>query len=71
MNAIRKFALVFGLMICFVGVALAQAPRGVTPEDYFAFEFISDPNISPDGKRVIVSVIDEASGLMMAEGVTW
>ena len=35
------------------GIAAAQQPpRGVTPEDYFSFEFISDPNISPDGKLV-------------------
>jgi dipeptidyl aminopeptidase/acylaminoacyl peptidase len=33
-------------------VAAQQSPRGVTPEDYFSFEFISDPNISPDGKLV-------------------
>jgi dipeptidyl aminopeptidase/acylaminoacyl peptidase len=32
------------------------------PEDYFAFEFISDPNISPDGKLVayVVTKIDRA-----------
>jgi dipeptidyl aminopeptidase/acylaminoacyl peptidase len=40
----------------------AQPPRGITPEDYFAFEFISDPNISPDGKLVayVVTKIDRA-----------
>jgi len=45
-----------------VSFALAQTPRGVTPEDYFAFEFISDPNISPDGKLVayVVTKIDRA-----------
>src|SRR5262249_59759402 len=34
--------------------------RGITPEDYFAFEFISDPNISPDGKLAayVVARID-------------
>jgi dipeptidyl aminopeptidase/acylaminoacyl peptidase len=34
--------------------------RGITPEDYFAFEFASDPNISPDGKLVayVVTRID-------------
>src|SRR4051812_10618104 len=36
--------------------------RGITAEDYFAFEFISDPNISPDGKLVayVVTKIDRA-----------
>jgi dipeptidyl aminopeptidase/acylaminoacyl peptidase len=43
-------------------VAQAQSLRGITPEDYFAFEFISDPNISPDGKLVayVVTKIDRA-----------
>src|SRR5207237_118553 len=33
-----------------------------TPEDYFAFEFASDPNLSPDGKLVayVVTKIDRA-----------
>src|SRR2546423_1135441 len=36
--------------------------RGITPEDYVSFEFISDPNISPDGKLVayIVTRVDRA-----------
>jgi dipeptidyl aminopeptidase/acylaminoacyl peptidase len=42
---------VFGL----VGshMARSQSKRGVTPEDYFSFKFISDPRISPDGKAVV------------------
>ncbi len=31
---------------------LSFAQRGITPEDYFAFESINDARISPDGKRV-------------------
>src|SRR5213593_1761685 len=52
--------LIFGCALA--RLAAAQTPRGVTPEDYFAFEFISDPNISPDGKLVayIVTKIDRA-----------
>ncbi|HKA20254.1 MAG TPA: S9 family peptidase [Blastocatellia bacterium] len=39
----------------------AEGKRGVTPEDYFAFEFISDPHISPDGKLVayVVTTVDQ------------
>src|ERR1700693_2331857 len=39
----------------------AEGKRGVTPEDYFAFEFVSDPRISPDGKLVayVVTTIDQ------------
>src|SRR6267143_515926 len=49
----------------FLLVAVEQAQqslRGITPEDYFAFEFISDPNVSPDGKLVayVVTKIDRA-----------
>src|SRR2546423_3013175 len=49
-------------VLVFAAAALAQTPRGITAEDYFAFEFISDPNISPDGKLVayVVTKIDRA-----------
>src|SRR5919199_5765122 len=35
--------------------------RGITPEDYYSFEFLSDPRISPDGKWVayVVTTIDQ------------
>jgi dipeptidyl aminopeptidase/acylaminoacyl peptidase len=36
-----------------VVAALAAAQRGVTPEDYFAFESISDAHLSPDGRQVV------------------
>jgi dipeptidyl aminopeptidase/acylaminoacyl peptidase len=40
----------------------AEAARGITPEDYFSFEFISDPQISPDGKLVayVLTKVDRA-----------
>jgi len=43
--------------------ALSQQPasaRGITPEDYYSFEFLSDPRISPDGKLVayVVTKVD-------------
>ena len=54
----------FCLVILFVSVSIfAQpAPRGITPEDYFLFEFISDPQIAPDGKLVafVVTKVDRA-----------
>src|SRR5262249_27740475 len=39
----------------------AFAARGITSEDYFAFQFISDPHISPDGKQVayVLTAIDQ------------
>ncbi|HSQ30505.1 MAG TPA: S9 family peptidase [Gemmatimonadaceae bacterium] len=38
----------------------AAQTRGITPEDYFSFELLSDPRISPDGSRVayVVSRVD-------------
>ena len=55
----------FALALCFVIATTAvgqQSLRGITPEDYFAFEFLSDPHISPDGKLVayVVTKIDRA-----------
>ena len=37
------------------------ANRGITPEDYFAFQSINDARISPDGRQVayVLTVIDQ------------
>ena len=51
------------ILCCSFAVSVrAQSPRGITPEDYFSFEFASDPNFSPDGKLVayVVTKIDRA-----------
>ena len=55
-------ALVACLLLLTGLVTAQQSPRGITPEDYFSFEFISDPNISPDGKSVayVVTKVDRA-----------
>src|SRR5580698_1921061 len=39
----------------------ALANRGITPEDYFAFQFMGDARISPDGKQVayVLTAIDQ------------
>jgi len=43
--------------------ALAQT-RGVTAEDYYAFETLGDPRFSPDGSTIafVVTTIDQARG---------
>jgi dipeptidyl aminopeptidase/acylaminoacyl peptidase len=35
--------------------------RGITPEDYYSFEFLGDPQLSPDGRLVayVVTTIDQ------------
>ena len=40
---------------------LPAAPRGVTPEDYLAFQFINDAHLSPDGKQAayVLTTIDQ------------
>ena len=54
MNTRRLFAVASFLFCAFLAAPLsrAQSQRGVTPEDYFSFHFVSDPHISPDGKWV-------------------
>jgi dipeptidyl aminopeptidase/acylaminoacyl peptidase len=37
-------------------VTLGAAQRGITPEDYFAFETISDAHIAPGGKQVVYTL---------------
>lgn len=39
----------------------AARGRGVTAEDYFAFEFVSDPRVSPDGRLVayVLTTVDQ------------
>src|SRR5262249_27220308 len=39
----------------------AAAKRGITAEDYYAFESISDAHISPNGKRVayVLTTVDQ------------
>jgi dipeptidyl aminopeptidase/acylaminoacyl peptidase len=44
-------ALLFAQLISTVAQG-TPATRGITPDDYYSFEFASDPNISPDGKLV-------------------
>ncbi len=44
------------LLIVWGAVAHAQTKPGVTAEDYLSFEFISDPQISPDGQWVAYTV---------------
>src|SRR3954464_3273892 len=61
MNLFHKLSSML-VIVCAVGLTFGQTPRGVTPEDYFAFEFISDPNLSPDGRLVayVMTKIDRA-----------
>jgi dipeptidyl aminopeptidase/acylaminoacyl peptidase len=56
-----------GFHVAILAVALlfvesaAIAGRGITPEDYYGFRFISDPTISPNGKQIafVVETVNE------------
>src|SRR6266487_2484133 len=63
MKVLVRSVCVLPLLVVVSMVALSQQlPRGITPEDYYFFEFASDPHISPDGKLVayVVTKIDRA-----------
>ena len=63
----RRIVLLLALVAAFTGWAFAQR-RGVTAEDYFAFEAANDPQISPDGKWVAytVTTIDQKTNRRMS-----
>src|SRR5262249_1513542 len=51
----QPFVIVAGTLLALTLGAtalLGQSKRGVTPEDYFSFEFIGDPHLSPAGRAV-------------------
>jgi len=50
------------LLSLVLAAPLTAQKRGVTAEDYFSFEMVSDPHISPDGSQVVyvVSRVDRA-----------
>ncbi|HZT58974.1 MAG TPA: S9 family peptidase [Pyrinomonadaceae bacterium] len=58
------------LLAPLAGVGARQpAKRGITPEDYFAFEFASDPRLSPDGKLVayVVTTVDQKQNRRLSQ----
>src|ERR1700760_2165562 len=64
-RSLQLFAVVLALLTLLLPpVARArqgEGKRGITPEDYLAFEFAGDPRLSPDGKLVayVVTTIDQ------------
>src|SRR5438132_815492 len=61
-SLLKTFSVTALIFCCFLTAVHGQSPRGVTPEDYFSFEFASDPNISPDGRLVayVLTKVDRA-----------
>jgi dipeptidyl aminopeptidase/acylaminoacyl peptidase len=52
-------------------VGLQDAPRGMVPEDYYDFRFVSDPRISPDGRHVLFVVGTVAEDRRTRESRIW
>ncbi|MEP6568777.1 MAG: S9 family peptidase [Acidobacteriota bacterium] len=61
MKALSRLFLFASICLCLSIVSAAQT-RGITPEDYYSFESISDPQISPDAKLVayVVTKVERA-----------
>jgi dipeptidyl aminopeptidase/acylaminoacyl peptidase len=60
----RGSCLLLMLPACFWTAVFSQQSdhrRGITPEDYYSFEFLGDPHISPDAKLVayVVATVDQ------------
>src|SRR5258705_4859850 len=61
--SLRISALVLCLFVTAIALAKQDGTRrGITPEDYYSFELLSDPHISPDGKLVayVITKVDRA-----------
>ena len=48
---------------------MGQARRGITAEDYYAFEFLGDPRLSPDGRLVayVVTTVDQRQNRRLSQ----
>jgi dipeptidyl aminopeptidase/acylaminoacyl peptidase len=80
MRKLRRAVFLLAVAVLICAAAHAAGERGITPEDYFAFQFISDPHISPDGKSVayVLTTIDQKKNrrepsiwLVPADGSAW
>src|ERR671938_542485 len=72
MRTFLKGALAASLLLSFAapgGAQVAQARRGITAEDYYAFEFLGDPRLSPDGRWVayVVTTVDQRQNRRLSQ----
>src|SRR5215211_5052867 len=72
MRTFLKGALAVSLLLSCAAPTPAQfAPkqRGITAEDYYAFEFLSDPRLSPDGRWVayVVTAVDQRQNRRLSQ----
>jgi dipeptidyl aminopeptidase/acylaminoacyl peptidase len=73
MRTLLKGALTVSLLLLCAAAPLVaqvkQGPRGITAEDYYAFEFLGDPRLSPDGRWVayVVTTIDQRQNRRLSQ----
>src|SRR5215216_6475173 len=62
MQMTKRLRLAATVTVAFLSLApLGAQTRGVTAEDYFAFETLAEPRFSPDGSTIafVVTTVDE------------
>src|ERR1051325_8762086 len=74
MRISRRAAAALALLSLFAQLAPAAAQdrprrRGITAEDYYAFEFLGDPRLSPGGKWVayVVTTVDQRQNRRLSQ----
>ena len=65
-------ALAAAVLSIFIAVPGFAQTRGVTAEDYFAFETLGDPHFSPDGTTIayVVTTVDRKQNRRRSEILT-
>ena len=61
MRKLYRVLSVVSILLLTVAGLRGGEKRGITPEDYFSFQFAGDPRVSPDGKTAayVVTTIDQ------------
>src|ERR1044071_749491 len=72
MRTLLKGALAVSILMSCAAPTPAQVSRpqrGITAEDYYAFEFLSDPHLSPDGQWVayVVTNVDQRQNRRLSQ----
>lgn len=61
----------FFLFITFLTADVFAQERGLQPDDYYQFQFLGDPQISPDGERILFTKTSIADDKRTRESSIW
>src|SRR3954454_2448164 len=69
MHTHHRIALVSALALVLLAAPGFAQSRGMTAEDYFAFETLGDPHFSPDGSTIayVVTTVDQKQNRRRSE----